>query len=338
MNLFHIQEPFIQKSLVLALMLLGAVSLGAIAYLAIDQLLIILFAVILAIPVSSVISFITRKLRCPRSLIYVLFWICILAVSSALVYLGANSVASEVATYNELVADFSVETATLPTWLPQSVVSELQNINVISIAQNGFESSSLSNTASSIFSGITGLLILVVLVAYLSFNPQVYSRGLISVTPHSWQKTVKDMRIEVPQILNRWILSRLISMVGVGVLTYVGLLFLGVEAALVLAVAAALLSFVPNLGPILAAIPAILIALPQGFSMVAWIIGLYALVQFLESYLITPVVQKKAVRIHPALLLSVQIVLGATFGLMGLLLAGPLLAIAVGMRKARSVV
>ena len=136
MNLFHIQEPFIQKSLVLALMLLGAVSLGAIAYLAIDQLLIILFAVILAIPVSSVISFITRKLRCPRSLIYVLFWICILAVSSALVYLGANSVASEVATYNELVADFSVETATLPTWLPQSVVSELQNITSFSFNLN----------------------------------------------------------------------------------------------------------------------------------------------------------------------------------------------------------
>ncbi len=336
MNVLHVKESFLHKVLVLALVLLAATALATITYLAVNQLLIILFAVILSVPISSAIGFLARKLHWHRTLMYVVFWVFVALISALGVYFGANSIANELSTYNELSVTFSDGQDSLPNWVPEGVVTELKNINIISAVQNQFASNSLSNTASSIFGGITGLLILIVLVAYLTFNPRAYSSGLLSIAPSNSKQKIEQWLVKIPRILNRWMFSRLISMIVVGILTYIGLLLLGVEAALVLAIAAGLLSFIPNLGPILAAIPAILITLPQGLVMVGWIIGLYALVQFLESYFITPVVQKKAVLIHPAVLLSAQIVLGAVFGLMGLLLAGPLIAIAVGIHHNHS--
>jgi predicted PurR-regulated permease PerM len=128
----------------------------------------------------------------------------------------------------------------------------------------------------------------------------------------------------VGRALRWWFVGRLTSMAILGTLTALGLWFLGMKAALLLGVLAGLLSFVPYLGPILSAIPALLIAtLDPSVSLVS-VALLYAGIQFFESYLITPLVQERAVSIPPVVLISAQAIMGVLSGIIGILLATPL--------------
>jgi predicted PurR-regulated permease PerM len=115
----------------------------------------------------------------------------------------------------------------------------------------------------------------------------------------------------------------------IGGFTYVGLLILGVPIPFVLALFAGLAGFLPYLGPIIGAIPIVLVAGGESLDLALWVVGLYAVIQFLESYLLTPLIQARAVSLPPAVVILAQLVLGAVFGILGLALATPLAAAAV---------
>lgn len=122
-------------------------------------------------------------------------------------------------------------------------------------------------------------------------------------------------------------------MAVVGILTWLGLVLLQVPLAMTLAILAALLSFVPNVGPILSAIPAALVGLAQSPTTALYVVGLYVAVQTIESYLITPLIQREAVLLAPALVLTMQLAFGLLFGFLGLLVATPLTVILVVLVK-----
>lgn len=113
-------------------------------------------------------------------------------------------------------------------------------------------------------------------------------------------------------------------MLIVFVLTAIGLSIIGVPMWLVLALLAGLLNFIPNFGPLLALIPAALVALLQGPSTAIWVIGLYLTVQVVESNFITPMVQQKLVNIPPAVIIMAQLFIAPLTGGWGLVLATPL--------------
>ena len=136
------------------------------------------------------------------------------------------------------------------------------------------------------------------------------------------------MMYETGDLLRRWLIGQGISMALIGSFTYVGLLILGVPIAFVLALFAGLAGFLPYLGPIIGAIPMVLVAGGESFHLALMVVGLYALIQFLESYLLTPLIQARAVSMPPAVVILSQLVLGAIFGLLGLALATPLVAAA----------
>ena len=115
-------------------------------------------------------------------------------------------------------------------------------------------------------------------------------------------------------------------MAAVGVLSYVGLLILGVPLALGLAVLTALLEFVPYIGPVLAAVPVILMALTESPATALYAVLLYVAIQLVESNVISPVVQQRAVFLPPALTILFQALMGVLFGLLGILLATPIAA------------
>ena len=98
--------------------------------------------------------------------------------------------------------------------------------------------------------------------------------------------------------------------------------------SLVLALFAGLAGFLPYLGPIIGAVPMVLVAGGVSLDLALWVLGLYALIQFLESYLLTPLIQARAVSMPPAVVILSQRALGAVFGLLGLALATPLAAAA----------
>lgn len=206
--------------------------------------------------------------------------------------------------------------------------------SLLTWVQSGWQDMSLS--PSEIMGGVTGtfstvlgtignLLVVLVVGFYLALDPDPYVRGFVSLIPRGKRQRVEEVIHATTHALRLWLVGRGISMLVVGVLTAVGLWIVGVPLVLVLAVFAGLLSFVPFLGPIASAIPAILVGLVQSPGQALNVAIVYIVVQFLESNIITPLVQVRAVSLLPAIMLSGQVIMSVLFGLVGLLLATPLL-------------
>ncbi|MDB6453170.1 AI-2E family transporter [Falsirhodobacter sp. 20TX0035] len=176
--------------------------------------------------------------------------------------------------------------------------------------------------------GVLGNMFLVAFIGiYCAISPAVYRRGVVALIAPEMRPRARAMLTDAGGALRSWLTAQLASMAVIGVLTFIGLSVLGVPLALVLAVMAGIATFVPNIGPVVAAIPAVLLGLSQGLDQVALIVGLYVMVQAIESYLVTPRLQQELVSLPPALTISFQLMLGYLFGLLGFALATPLLAV-----------
>jgi len=190
--------------------------------------------------------------------------------------------------------------------------------------------STLLRATGIVTSAIGGVGVPVVVLALglmLAAQPQVYREGFLCIVPPSRRSRAKAVFKEIGSTLQWWLIAKFIAMVIVGILTWLGLFLLGVEMAATLAVLAALLTFVPNFGPIISAVPAVLLALMQGPLIALWVVLLYISIQTIESFVITPAIQYRALSLPPALVLVAQLAASVWAGVWGLVLATPLLAV-----------
>lgn len=188
---------------------------------------------------------------------------------------------------------------------------------------------------STAFGAVASLVYLLFVSIYLAVEPRTYRRGLLALVPGPNRQRANDLVSDVGTTLKWWILGKLLSMLVVGVLTAIGLYVLGIPLALTLALLASALTFIPNVGPILSAVPAILMALMRSPELALWVVGLYLAVQTLESYVITPFIQRRTVSMPAGLILFSQLLMGVLLGALGVALATPLMAvIIVIVRKA----
>lgn len=164
---------------------------------------------------------------------------------------------------------------------------------------------------------------------FFTVSPHLYVEGAVKLFPPEKQKKVEKVLNHLKQQLRKWLKGKLLSMFVVFIFTAIGLSIIGIELWLVLSLLAGLLSFIPNFGPLIALIPALLIGLLDGPKTALIILGLYVLVQFLESNFITPMVQKKLIQMPPALILIAQLFMGALTGGWGLILATPITVIVI---------
>ncbi len=191
--------------------------------------------------------------------------------------------------------------------------------------------SRISMFLSSTLTIFLNLFFVIFIALFFASEPHTYRSGMLSLVPPQRRDTVITLMAEVRQKLYWWLLGRLLSMAVVGVATGLGLWLLGMPMVLSMALLAALLVFIPNLGPILAAIPALLVALSEDMF---WpVLALYLMVQAVESNVITPLVDRQSVKLPPALLLSAQIIMGLIAGVLGLILAAPLTVLAMVVIK-----
>ncbi len=183
------------------------------------------------------------------------------------------------------------------------------------------------------FGGLTGMFIILFIGLYLCFTPETYLTGMLRLLPGNWRKRGREVFQALDHILGRWIISRFIGMLVVTLFTFLGLLYFEVPLPLGLAVLAGLLTFIPNIGPVIAAIPAVLLGYMQSSTTGLYVILLYVLIQAVESYLITPLIQQRGVSLPPVITLTSQVLLASLFGFLGLLLATPLAAAALVLVK-----
>lgn len=229
-----------------------------------------------------------------------------------------------------IAAGVTTLTSKLSTFIDRTEL--LENINLVQVLGNFMSQWGIATGATSVAMSVFGLfsagLIVLFFGVYLAADPHTYVNLVARLAPEGKRQTLLELLYETGDLLRRWLIGQSITMSAVGVFTYLGLLILGVPIAFVLALFAGLACFLPYLGPIIGAIPIILVAGGESWNLALWALGLYCCVQFLESYLLTPLIQARAVSMPPAAVILNQLVFGALFGLMGLALATPLAAAA----------
>ncbi|PIG91500.1 AI-2E family transporter [Gloeocapsopsis sp. IPPAS B-1203] len=198
-------------------------------------------------------------------------------------------------------------------------ISNLLNqfVNAFTLTLEG-----LANTLFVLFIGI-----------FLAVDPNLYRSGVVSLVPSQGRDRAREVIADVVHVLRAWLLGRVISMIAIGVVIGIGLTLLDIPLALVLGIITGLLEFIPVVGPILSAVPAIIIAISQGFMPAVYVAIFYLVVQQLEGNVLTPIVQQKTVSLPPAITLIAVLAMSALFGPLGALVATPLAAVIMALIK-----
>jgi predicted PurR-regulated permease PerM len=189
---------------------------------------------------------------------------------------------------------------------------------------SGQAMSFVAGGVTTVVGGLTSTVVVLIIGLYAAINPSTYIKGAIRLLPESRRERGRTVIHFLGKALRWWLVGRIASMAVVGVLTSIGLWIAGIPLAIVLGLIAALFSFVPYIGPLLSVIPAGLIAFAESPTKVLYVLIIYAGVQFLESNIITPLIQERAVSLPPAILIGFQMLMGILAGAVGVLMATPL--------------
>jgi predicted PurR-regulated permease PerM len=286
-------------------------------------LLAVFAGILLAVLLDALASWLKRGLHTPRGWSLALAIGLVMVALSGAIWLMGPHLANQIA---ELGQRIPSAISTVKSLLMRHEWSRALLANV---------PDQLLPLGSSVFWNITGVFstvlgaVVTVVVAlfvgvYLAAEPEVYIEGTVRLLPPARRERGRKVLEALGHALRWWLAGRLAAMTAVGILTWIGLSLAGVPLSAALGLIAGLLSFVPFLGPVLGAIPALLVGLVQSPSLALVVLIVYTAVQSLESYLITPLIQERAVSVPPALPITAQVVLGVLFGLLGLMLATPL--------------
>jgi predicted PurR-regulated permease PerM len=179
----------------------------------------------------------------------------------------------------------------------------------------------------TVFGALVDVALVIFLALYFAVDPRTYQKGLLHLFPVEARERVRAALRASSAALRKWMMGQLVAMAAVGLLTALGLWIVGVPLAIPLGIVAGLLDFVPVVGPMMAALPGILIAFSHSPETAFYAALVYLVVQFTENNIITPLAQRWAVSVPPALTLLGIVAFGLVFGAMGVLFAMPLLVV-----------
>jgi len=179
---------------------------------------------------------------------------------------------------------------------------------------------------SSTLAVITGFFIVMFVSIYIAADPKLYHSGLMHLFPRRARQRAGEVLTAVAMVLRKWLMTQLIAMLVIGVVTTAALLILKVKAALALGVLAGLLEFVPTIGPIISAIPAIAMGFLDSPEKALYVTVLYVGIQFAENQLLIPMLMKGGVDLPPAVTILAQALFTLLFGFLGLMVAVPAMA------------
>ena len=302
------------------LIVIGLVGLALLAWHLRALLLMLFGAVVVATIFRTLADRIARLTGMRESLAVALSIVGIIAVTGLLLVVFGSSILGQAQLLREALpaAWSSFEARIGDMGLGEQLRHLLESIR----SQSG--PSALGRLILSLGSGLADLLVVLVAGIFLAAQPRFYAGGAIKLVPSSKRQLVGEAMQESENALRLWLKGQLLAMVVVGVLVGLGLWALGMPSALALGLLAGLLEFVPFAGPIIAALPAVLLSLAIGPDMALWVLLLYFAVQQFEGYVLTPLVQQYAVDLPGVILLFSLIGFGTLFGTLGLILAAPL--------------
>jgi predicted PurR-regulated permease PerM len=292
-----------------------------------EVFLLIFAGVLLAVFLHSVIKWINQKTGLPEkwSLACILL-VLVLAVAGGIWFI-APEVSSQMDRLTQRIpeaVDQAQQRILKYEWI-KNLLAQKEPLEKM-VPDGSDIVSTTARIFTSTFGAVGNLLIFLAIGIFLAINPRTYIDGLVRLAPKTRRLRAREVLQAMGSALESWLLAKIAAMLVVGVLTAAGLWLIGIELVLLLGLLAAILTFIPNIGPILALVPAALLAMLQGPDKIIYVVSLYAGIQTLESYVITPFLQQSMADLPPALIIGMQILLGVLVGGLGLILATPLTA------------
>lgn len=323
------EQNFVHRVLVIVGIVTFVVLTILLTVYAVDALMLAFAGILLAVFFRGLSNLVSKYTGLGSGLSFAIVILTLVGVLAISIYFLEQSVADQI---GELRQQLPQAVNTIRGNLEQYSWgrSLIQQIPPTDVIFDTIRSANLLSRASGFFSSTVGIFtnffIFLVLAIFIAIEPQTYIRGILLLVPRPNRERARQTLDALGETLRWWLVGQFGSMTTIGVLTFIGLYFLGVPLALGLAVITALLTFIPNLGPILSLIPALLLGLAQSPTTALYVIILYLGVQAIESNLVTPYIQRQTVNLPPALTTAVQLILGVFVGGLGVVLAAPLVA------------
>ncbi len=316
-------------------------------------LFLVFAGILLGVALTAMTNLLRKVMGGPHALRLALVCVVLAGFLSGVVFLGGSTIARQAAVLSNTLKS---QLVTVKTFLEQHGVDtsylELGSVTATpagatdtpaaapapGLPKNLPSAGALASGGGAIVSQTLKLLLgtvsavgnfFIVLFLGLSFaaQPGVYRKGVLALSPRKHRASVTAVVDRISDTLERWLIAQMITMAAVFLVTWIGLTIIGIDSAFILGIQAGLLAFIPTVGALIGGLIIVLASLASGwvaaFSAFVLFLGVHAL----ESYILTPIIQRQALDIPPATLFAFQILLGVVFGLWGLALALPLMAI-----------
>ncbi len=295
------------------------VLLGLLAFYLAGRIFLLVFAsIILAVLLRGIVDWLARHTPLGK----VASAILIFMILAALMTIGIILMPGIVSQFSRSTEVINVSVQRLERTVRGS---ELGNYIYLQASRN---TSELLSAATSFFSGVLGFfadtLIVLAMGIYLAIDPRVYVENGIKLFRKKDRKRMQATLSEIGRSLRGWLLGRFLVMVIDGVGVTIALWILGIPLAVPFGILAGLLAFIPNLGPILSAVPALLVAYSIRPDLAIYTALAYMAVQFVENYLLGPLIDRMTVSLPPAFTIAFQLLASLLFGFLGLFLATPM--------------
>lgn len=304
---------------------LGATAIGFVALLG-DVLLLVFAAILLAVILLRTSRFVARHTGLRRGFTLALLLAALVAIGASGIWWRGPDIAAET---GDLMAQLRQRGMELREALHGTGWGEMLFNRARDYVTGEGAAGAATGIATSTLGFLGSLVVLIATSIYLAATPGLYLNGAVRLLPPEWRGRGRDVLSAIGDTLAGWFVGQLVDMIVVGAVSYAGLALLGVPLAGTLAMIAALMNFVPYVGAIVGAAPAVLVALGDGIPLATQTAALFVAIQAVEGNLIAPLIQRRTIALPPVLTILSQTVLGTLFGPMGLVLATPLAAAAL---------
>jgi predicted PurR-regulated permease PerM len=314
-------------------------------------LFLIFAGVLLGVALNAMSSLLGRVVRLPHSLRLTIVCLVLAGLLSGVFFLGGSTIAQQATALSSTIKS---QLGNVKTFLEKHGIDtgyfDLGSPGATSAASSAETPGSatthslpsagaLASSGGAIVTQTLKLLLgtvsaignfFIVLFLGLTFaaQPSVYKKGLLFMAPARHRARAALIIDRIGETLERWLIAQMITMAAVFLVTWIGLSIIGIQSSFILGIQAGLLAFIPTVGALVAGLIVVIASLASGWVAAASALALFMGVHALESYILTPIIQRQALEIPPATLFAFQILLGVVFGIWGLALALPLIAVA----------
>lgn len=318
-----IRDDTVRREAKKAAVWIGMVAIVALAVFLAQPLMVIFGGIVFAAMIDGGQRLLGRVLPVPRGIRILLVLLLAAAFLGWLFYTAGNQIALQAA---EMPAVVKSQSQRLLDWAHQRgiFVERADFSRVVEQVVGGV--GPVTRALGGIFGGFTTAFLIVILGIYFAIEPDIYRRGLAWMLPEGNRERFHGTAARMARALRMLLAGRLLGMAVEGIATWLALAIYGVPMAMILGLLTGLLAFLPNIGAPVSGLLMVLVGFSGGNAMGLYCIAVYLVVQTVDGNVIVPMVAKRTVDLAPALVLGAQLIFGVMFGILGLALADPFVA------------